>query len=34
MSGVSAKDYQLAKETIIEAFNRFKSGDFTEDKWH
>ncbi|QDX50430.1 insulinase family protein [Staphylococcus pseudintermedius] len=32
MSGVSAKDYQLAKETIIEAFNRFKSGDFTEDK--
>ncbi|WP_086427910.1 EF-P 5-aminopentanol modification-associated protein YfmF [Staphylococcus cornubiensis] len=32
ISGVSAKDYQLAKETIIEAFNRFKSGEFTDEK--
>ena len=32
LSGVSVNDYELAKETIIEAFNRFKSGDFTEDK--
>ncbi|MBA8770880.1 EF-P 5-aminopentanol modification-associated protein YfmF [Staphylococcus coagulans] len=32
LSGVSVDDYELAKETIIEAFNRFKSGDFTEDK--
>ncbi|ARJ51727.1 EF-P 5-aminopentanol modification-associated protein YfmF [Staphylococcus lutrae] len=32
MSGVSVKDDQLAKDTIIEAFNRFKTGDFTEEK--
>ncbi|MEJ7540910.1 EF-P 5-aminopentanol modification-associated protein YfmF [Staphylococcus intermedius] len=32
MSGVSAKDYELAKVTIIEAFNRFKAGEFSDDK--
>ncbi|MGV3243827.1 EF-P 5-aminopentanol modification-associated protein YfmF [Staphylococcus sp. 11261D007BR] len=32
ISGVSTKDYELAKDTILEAFNRFEAGDFTEEK--
>ncbi|MBI5974920.1 insulinase family protein [Staphylococcus sp. H16/1A] len=30
ISGVSSSEYQLAKDTIIDAFERFKRGEFTE----
>ena len=32
MSGVSLKDVDMAKVTIIEAFERFKNGEFSRDK--
>lgn len=32
LSGVSSADYEDAKNTIIEAFEQFKQGDFTEEK--
>lgn len=32
LSGVSADKYELAKDTILEEFDKFKRGEFDVDK--